>query len=166
MKEENPSNDKLTKLTEQFLMAIPQKINAKDRSADVIDSLEKLAKKVELCEELGNAKEKIAVKKVSTDGKNPLDVTFENYKVKFNPCLDEDALNTIKKFGSIDYLGFNNIYNLRAKVHIEKVYDLIYDNPRELPKNAVWVWFPTCTWGMERFFKSGENNHIFGNNYF
>jgi len=63
-------------------MAIPQKINTKDKSADVIDSLEKLAKKVELCEELGIAKDKISIKKVSVNGKNPFDVAFDKYKVK------------------------------------------------------------------------------------
>ena len=80
-------------------MTIPQKINARDRSADIIDSLEKLAKKVELCEELGNAKDKISIKKVSTDGKNPLDVAYENYKVKFNPVFDPEVESTIRRFG-------------------------------------------------------------------
>jgi len=37
---------------------------------------------VELCEELGIAKDKISIKKVSVNGKNPFDVAFDKYKVK------------------------------------------------------------------------------------
>ena len=147
LKEENPSKDKLTKLSESFLMAIPQKINTKDKSADVIDSLEKLAKKVELCEELGIAKDKISIKKVSVNGKNPFDVAFDKYKVKIQAVSDPEVEATIKRFGQLDILGYYHIFNLRAKLKIEKVFELT--KKIKAPKKAIWVWSSAYQWGID-----------------
>ena len=121
-------------------MTIPQKINAKNRMQDVINTYDKLRNKVTLLEELADAKATFKIQKAQKQDKNPFDAFYEIYEVKFEVLTDQAADQTIRKSAAFDLFGRQNIFNFRFRVNPLNIFELKHDPVLELPEQKKLVW--------------------------